>query len=144
MSTTKPAWYYVQSGVVPYIVKDEEIKILLITSRSGKRWIVPKGIIEPGMTAVESARKEALEEAGILGTIDPEPAGCYSYEKWGGTCMVTVFIMEITTIMDTWDEEWMRTRELVTWAEALKRIDQPALQRIIKTLRDGRTDVDTE
>ena len=57
-----------QSAVVPYRLVKNEIEVLLITTRKG-RWIIPKGIIEPELSAAESAAKEALEEAGVKGEV---------------------------------------------------------------------------
>ena len=48
-------------------------KICLITSSNGKRWIIPKGLIEPGQTAAENALQEAWEEAGLVGSLQREP-----------------------------------------------------------------------
>jgi hypothetical protein len=38
-------------------------KICLITSSNGKRWIIPKGLIEPGQTAAEKVAQEWPERA---------------------------------------------------------------------------------
>ena len=56
-------------------------RVCLITSRNGKRWVIPKGWIEPGQTAGETALQEAWEEAGLAGAIEGEPIGSYLYEK---------------------------------------------------------------
>ena len=58
-------------------------KVCLVTSTSGKRWVVPKGNMELGKTAGEVALQEAWEEAGLLGLLQPEPIGSYVYEKDG-------------------------------------------------------------
>ena len=46
-----------QSGILPYRIESGKLHILFITNRSGKKWIIPKGKIEPGMTALSSAEK---------------------------------------------------------------------------------------
>ena len=63
---------YRQSGILPYKFVDGNIFLLLITSRKGNRWIIPKGIVEPHLTPVESASQEAFEEAGIEGALSRE------------------------------------------------------------------------
>src|SRR5437870_3192156 len=73
-------------------------RICIVRSSSGKRWVVPKGCQEPGKSFGEIALQEAWEEAGLVGALDPEPVGSYLYDKWGGTCHVTVFLMEVTEI----------------------------------------------
>ena len=56
-------------------------KVCLVTSSSGRRWVVPKGMMEPGKTASEIALQEAWEEAGLVGVLQPEPLGSYLYES---------------------------------------------------------------
>ena len=70
---TRPDHYYRQSAVIPYRLREGRVEILLITSRKGKRWVVPKGILEPELTPAESAAKEAREEAGVSGRISAAP-----------------------------------------------------------------------
>ena len=63
------------SGVIPFRYLDGTLQILLITTKSGKKWITPKGNIEKNMTPQQSALKEAEEEAGIKGEILPSLSG---------------------------------------------------------------------
>src|SRR5215470_3644504 len=87
-----------QAGALPI----KAGKVCLITSSNGKRWLIPKGIIEPGQTAGETALQEAWEEAGLVGVLQPQPVGSYLYEKYGGTCHVTVFVMQVTQVAAEW------------------------------------------
>jgi 8-oxo-dGTP pyrophosphatase MutT (NUDIX family) len=65
---TRPFWFYRQSGVIPYRISDGAIEVLLVSSRGGARWVVPKGVVEIGMMSpVESACREAYEEGGRQG-----------------------------------------------------------------------------
>lgn len=107
--------------------------ILLITSRKGKRWIIPKGIVEPNLTAAESAAKEALEESGVRGRVAPEPVGSYQYQKWGGTCTVDVFPMEVESSEPTWEEDF-RKREWLPLDKAIARIREKTLRKILSNL----------
>jgi 8-oxo-dGTP pyrophosphatase MutT (NUDIX family) len=124
-------WMYNQSGVIPFRRIKDELQILLITSRSRKRWVIPKGIIEPELSPQESAQKEALEEAGITGKIINGALGTYSYKKWGGTCTVQVFLLEVEEIFDEWAEAYFRTREWISVEEASKRVDEKELKKLI-------------
>lgn len=113
---------YEQSGVIPYRWEGENVRLLLITNRSGQRWVIPKGIVEPGMSAFSSAANEAYEEAGIRGTLYPESIGAYDYAKWDGRCRVSVFLMEIDDVSDHWPEDfrerhWLETEEFLTLAD---------------------------
>ena len=104
----------------------------MITSAGGKRWVVPKGIVEDGMSPQESARKEALEEAGITGRVVPEPVGEYTYVKWNGTCRVTVYLMHVEEVRDSWPEQPLRSREWVLPEEGARRVREGALSGMLR------------
>jgi 8-oxo-dGTP pyrophosphatase MutT (NUDIX family) len=109
-------------------------QICLVTSSSGKRWVIPKGMIEPGTTAGQIALQEAWEEAGLVGVLHPEPVGSYLYEKWGGTHYVTVFVMEVTDEAAVWPEYQIRQREWLSSPEALERLGDEGLRVIIRAV----------
>lgn len=47
------------------MVRDDEI--LLISTRDGRRWQLPKGHIEPGESSEQAAIREIREETGVSG-----------------------------------------------------------------------------
>ena len=106
-------------------------KICMVTSSNGRRWVVPKGMIEPGQTAGETALQEAWEEAGIAGVLHSEPIGLYVYEKNGSLCHVTVFLMQVTEEANDWPESLIRTREWVQTDEAISRVREQGLRDIL-------------
>ena len=106
----------------------------MITSSNGKRWVVPKGQIDPGHTPREAASIEAWEEAGWLGFLEPEPVGSYTYRKEGRDRNVLVFLMAVTDERDQWPEASFRCREWLTPEEAVQRIGEPGLQAIVRGL----------
>jgi 8-oxo-dGTP pyrophosphatase MutT (NUDIX family) len=108
------------------------LEILLITSKRD-RWIIPKGIVDPGTTAIDSACKEAYEEAGVKGHAGKRMAGEYQYKKWGGTCTVQVFPLEVSEVLESWAEADIRQRKWMSKREAIKAIDEPALKELIRT-----------
>ncbi len=107
-------------------------RICLITSRNRKRWVIPKGWIEPGQTAGETALQEAWEEAGLLGALDREPIGSYLYEKEGQTYHVIVFVMRVTQVTEDWLERTSRERAWVSPPGFLDRIDDVGLADIFR------------
>ena len=129
----RPEYYYTQSAVIPYRRTGGGLEILMITSRKKKRWVLPKGIVEPGLSPRDSAAREALEEAGIEGAISTESCGSYRYEKWGGTCTVDVFPMAVETVHDRWLEDF-RDREWVSLEEAAARVREEDLRGILRSL----------
>lgn len=125
-----------QSGVVPYRIQDGKVEILLITSSKRKHWGIPKGWIEPRMTAADSAAKEAREEAGILGTVITPAVGAYEHRKWGFPCRVDVFLMQVETLLEQWAEANKRDRKWLNVSAAIKQVRQAELKRIFKELQD--------
>src|SRR5438045_8912127 len=79
-------------------------RICLINSRNGKRLVIPKGWIELGQTAGETALQEAWEEAGLVGSLDREPIGSYLYEKEGRKYHDIHFVPRVTTVAQDWPE----------------------------------------
>ena len=111
-------------------------RICMVTSRSGRRWVLPKGQIEAHQTPREAALAEAWEEAGILGRVDPEPLGTFAYEKNDILHEVAVFLMTVTTERAEWPEKSQRIREWVPVAEALGRIEEEELRTIVRQSMD--------
>jgi 8-oxo-dGTP pyrophosphatase MutT (NUDIX family) len=120
--------YIRQAGAIPVRAGS----VCLVTSSNGKRWVIPKGLIDPGHTAGEAALQEAWEEAGLVGILSPEPVGSYLYPKWGGTCHVTVFVMEVTEVAEDWPERAVRLRRWVNVAEALQLLDDEGLRAVVR------------
>jgi 8-oxo-dGTP pyrophosphatase MutT (NUDIX family) len=106
--------------------------VCLVTSRSGKRWVIPKGCLETGKTAGEIALQEAWEEAGLLGVLKTEPVGSYLYQKFDIKHFVTVFLLLVTEATEEWPERDLRERVWLTPRQALMRIDDPGLKAIIR------------
>lgn len=122
-----PIWVR-QAAAIP--IKDD--RVCLVSSSGGRRWVVPKGQIDPGHTAGEAALVEAWEEAGLVGALDAEPLGSYAYEKMGRELHVLVFRMFVTELREEWPERNLRSRVWVTLDEALERIEEPGLRDLLR------------
>jgi phosphohistidine phosphatase len=127
---------YNQSGIIPFRKKDGKNELLMITSRGGKKWIFPKGIVEPDMTSVESAAKEAYEEAGVKGEIYPKKIGTYTYKKWGDQCRVQVYLMRVNELLKEWPEAYLRQRKWVFLEEAKELVQLKELRKILNHVPD--------
>lgn len=123
-----------QSAVIPYRWRGDQLQILLITSRRSGEWIVPKGQLEPDMTAHDSAAKEAQEEAGVVGRVGSMSLGSFEYEKWGGLCVVDVFEMEVRQELSDWPEKGERSRKWVSASEAPSLVKHEQLGDLIASL----------
>jgi 8-oxo-dGTP pyrophosphatase MutT (NUDIX family) len=107
-------------------------RVCLVTSRSGGRWVVPKGHLEPGLTAGQVALQEAWEEAGLTGVLQPEPLGSYLYTKYGNTYLVLVFAMDVTASAEDWPERALRQRAWFDPADAVERVQETGLRELIR------------
>ena len=125
-----PKPVYLQSAVIPYRLEDRTLQVLLVTNLRKTRWVIPKGLVEKGLSAAASAEKEAFEEAGITGKVYPEKIGTFTYEKWGGTCIVDVFLMKVTDTNTTWEES-SRNRLWMSTKTAQSIVNEPGLKEIL-------------
>ena len=107
-------------------------RVCLISSSSGKRWIVPKGSIEAGDGAEETALREAWEEAGLTGVLYSEPVGSYCFEKYGRLCRVTVFLLEVQQAAADWPEAAWRQRWWLPGEQAADLIHDRGLRKLLR------------
>ncbi len=112
-----------------------DIEILLIQDAKD-RWTIPKGHIEPGETAQETARREITEEAGLkemdlfgwLGKIH------FRYRRIDKLVLMTTQIYLVRAAGDTDDiqkEEWMNGVKWFSFAEALDVIEYEDIGRLM-------------
>ncbi|KAK7463402.1 hypothetical protein VKT23_006756 [Stygiomarasmius scandens] len=95
-------------------------KVLVVTSRKRPdKWVLPKGGWESSDVKLENAAmREALEEAGVRGTITrfvitiPTPSTEYHFYE-----------LDVASLDSDWLERHERRREWVDYAEAIKRLE---------------------
>ena len=124
-----------QSGVIPYRKKEGTLEILLITTIKSKKWIIPKGYIEFNLTPFESAKKEAFEEAGIIGSNETIELGTIELKKEIGITKMIIFSMEVIKILDEYPEKELRKRKWFTPEEASSKIILPDIPGMINSLK---------
>lgn len=120
-----------QIGVLPYLMKRGKLQLLLVTSSSGSRWIIPKGHQEPEMTQHEVAMMEAAEEGGVLGTLRHD---LHLRCQMSNGRFLQLYAMKISKLLSSWPEEHFRVRRLVPLGEALKLIDDREMSRAVKAM----------
>jgi hypothetical protein len=91
-----------------------ELQVMLITSRTTKRFIVPKGWPIKHKSGRKAAAIEARDEAGIIGRALKAAAGSYRYWKRldAGFVLVevTAYLLAVEKVMEDWKESQARAR----------------------------------
>jgi len=135
-----------QIAALPYRAEsdalDAPIRILLVTSRASRRWVIPKGNVSSGVAPHLAAAAEAEEEAGVLGAICPTPLGSYRYRKRrgnGASLMVDVevFPLAVSRELADWKERDERERRWFSLAEAADAVEEDDLRDLIRTFKSS-------
>lgn len=127
-----------QYGVLAYKMADDgDPRFLLITSRSTKRWVIPRGNPIKHLSPWQAAMQEAYEEAGLSGYVSPAEIGTYHYEKWrrkrpNDDAEVHVFPLYVTEQSSSFPERHQRTRRWFTREEAIEAVDEDSLKTLIR------------
>jgi 8-oxo-dGTP pyrophosphatase MutT (NUDIX family) len=105
-----------QVAAIPLRWTSGRPEVLLITTRGTGRWTVPKGWPMADSIAGECAAREAFEEAGVIGRVEPYSLGMFEYwkqSKQGRIILqVTAFALHVDRILQDWPEREERRR---TW-----------------------------
>jgi 8-oxo-dGTP pyrophosphatase MutT (NUDIX family) len=121
---------------------DGQCRVMLVTSRETRRWVIPKGWAEKGMAPHALAAKEAYEEAGLEGEVDPQPLGRYRYAKLRRgkkatkvvPCEVVVFPLAVARQLADWPEKGQRETRWFTPAEAALLVQEGGLVTLLLRL----------
>ncbi|RUW73234.1 MULTISPECIES: NUDIX hydrolase [unclassified Mesorhizobium] len=121
-----------------------DMEVMLVTSRTTRRFIVPKGWPMKGKSGRKAAMIEAREEAGVLGDILKQPAGTYSYWKRLASRFVrvdvVVYLLNVTEELPRWMEAGTRQRAWLAPADAALLIDEPDLSTLLRDLTVPQTE----
>jgi 8-oxo-dGTP pyrophosphatase MutT (NUDIX family) len=139
-----------QVAAVCYRRQGKSIEFLLVNTNGGNKWTFPKGSPDARLSHSQAAQREAEEEAGALGTIEPRHFHLYIHSKgvfWqpGGVqeYVVKAFMMEVhqlrrpdePTRRPTWFSAEEARKRLakgreVKYAQELESVIDRALERI--------------
>lgn len=122
-------------GVIFRRNSKNEVEILLIQDAKD-RWTIPKGHIEEGETAQETAKREIAEEAGLSNT---EVLGWlgkinFRYRRIDKLVLMTTQVFLVRALGDTnaiKKEEWMNGIKWFSFAEALDVIEYEDIGKLI-------------
>ena len=132
-----------QLAALPWRVRRGRPQVLLITSRTTRRWIVPKGWPMDGRTPAQAAAAEAWEEAGARGRASDICVGIYGYTKGMEDdpdlpVMVALYPFEVTSLSTGWPEAGQRRRKWMTRRKAAARVEEPELAALIESFDPAR------
>ena len=111
---------------------------LLVTSRDTARWIIPKGWPIRGLTASETALREAWEEAGVIkGKATNQPIGSYTYQKRRSRGLelpveTLVYSVAVKHLAEEFPEAHERDRKWVSATTAAELVNEAELKQIFE------------
>ena len=113
-----------QFGAIPYVIREEEVLVLMITSNTQERWIFPKGSADGDETPAAAAAREGKEEAGVEGHMQETLLFEVQSVKQVGNATtdlsVTYIPMRVEAQHEDWSERKKRRRHWNTLPEAYK------------------------
>lgn len=121
-----------QAGVAPIRPSRVGSLDVLLISRSGGGWGIPKGTLRADEGAAEAAARETLEEAGASGAMIVPELGDYRYRKGGGEFVVQTYLMVVERLERDWAEARRRRRAWVTLPEALRLVEHRELRALLR------------
>jgi 8-oxo-dGTP pyrophosphatase MutT (NUDIX family) len=127
----------IQSGALPWRLKRRRTaEVMLVTGRRSGRWMIPKGWPMAGKSLADSAAREAFEEAGIKGRVDPRPIGIFRHVKRHlllGELEVDIQVhpLAVERELGDWPESAERTRKWFGVKEAAAQVDSEELRKLI-------------
>jgi 8-oxo-dGTP pyrophosphatase MutT (NUDIX family) len=125
-----------QTGALPWrIGADRKPEVLLVTGRRSAKWMIPKGWPMLGKSLAVAAQIEAFEEAGVEGTVDPQPLGTLAHLKrtaFGSIrAEIVVHALKVDQELAEWPEKEERKRRWFAVKEAVAQVDSSDLRELI-------------
>jgi 8-oxo-dGTP pyrophosphatase MutT (NUDIX family) len=137
----KTSGLLVQTGALPWRYgQDDCFEVLLVTGRRSTKWLIPKGWPMFGKSLAAAAAQEAFEEAGVQGTVDPEPIGSFRHPKQHvliGEFDVQIFVHTLRVEKEylDWPEAEERSRMWFRLPDAGKHVSSKSLRKLILELQ---------
>lgn len=128
-----------QVAILPFVPLAARHEVLLVTSRKGGRWILPKGWPMKDRPLTEAARTEGIEEAGVVGLLGEQPLGSYRYAKemdagYRVRAEVFVFPLLVAEQRLDWPERGERSLRWCGLAKASRLVEDRGLASLLGDL----------
>ncbi len=125
-----------QFGALCYRIRNDKVQVLIITTRSRKNWIIPKGWPIDQATPANAAAREAFEEAGVEGKVHGNSLGIFTNNKQidgdDFPVVVAVFALKVKRIHAIYPERGQRKRKWLSRKKAAAMIENRELRHMIK------------
>lgn len=120
-----------------------KLVVLLVTSRTNHKWMLPKGWPMPGKSDPETASIEAHEEAGVSGEVAGVAIGSYHYRKIfdevrSSPAQAVVYALAVTAELDDWRERDQRRKKWVRPHKAATMVFERDLARLLSDIAERR------
>jgi ADP-ribose pyrophosphatase YjhB (NUDIX family) len=108
---------------------------LVVRRTASGDWVLPKGHIEPGETAEQTAIREIAEETG-LETTALEPTSVIEFMQQGEMRRVTFFILRPVGKLPTWNEHLGSDTYLVEPGDANRLFSFSSTRQVWESAKD--------
>jgi 8-oxo-dGTP pyrophosphatase MutT (NUDIX family) len=106
-----------QAGGIVFRKEGDRLSVLLVRSKKDPAiWVFPKGHIDPGETAEQTALRETYEEAGVTGELLAPVGAPLEYEWDGRTYSVSYFLIRFAAESPSpegRDKQWLSVDDAV-------------------------------
>ena len=121
-------------GTIPWMMRAGRLRIVLVQSKDGDRWVLPKGRAKKGMSKRALAALEAWEEAGIRGEFFGGAPVDVTVDRSKGRVKLRLYPMHVSSLKKRYPERDARLRRVVSPKRALALLTDPGMRRAVQKL----------
>lgn len=129
-----------QIAALCYRINDGRLEVMLVTTRSSRRWIIPKGWPALHRKGHRTATNEAYEEAGVVGKVDRKMFASFKSYKghsngWKVRTKVLVYLIAVEKQKDSFPEAGQRDVRWLAIEEAIQKADESGLKTVLSRFK---------
>jgi ATP adenylyltransferase len=107
-----------QAGAIVFRREDDRLRVLLVRSKKDRSvWVFPKGHIDPGEAAADTAMRETWEEAGVRGELGSAVGAPLEFQSGDEPVSVQYFVVRAgaeEASPEGRDKQWLSIDEALT------------------------------